>query len=120
MILFPFVRRSAFAALESFCDTEIWRLEREVKTLKEREAARAACMATMEAENRALKNRNAASVKIAEENQRLREENRELRCRLDTVRAELSRTRHHEKTLELMNGALEARVGAGAELEGKT
>lgn len=112
MILFPFVRRSAFAALESFCDTEIWRLERENKTLKEREAARAVCMVTLEAENRALKNRNAASVRIAEENQRLREENRELRHRLDLTRADLTREQHKSRELLLMKDSLEARYAA--------
>ena len=111
-----FVRRSAFEALERFSDTEIWRLRRENKALKEREDARSVVIVTMEQEIKALRNRNAASVKIAEENMRLKEENRGLRHRLDLTRADLTREQHKNRELLLMKDSLEARIAAPCEM----
>lgn len=115
-----FVRRSAFEALERFSDTEIWRLRRENKALREREAARTMCIETLEAENEILmektKSRTILSDKLDKENQALTEENRELRHRLDLVRADLSRARHEIAELKLMKDSLEARIAAPCEV----
>ena len=116
----PFVRRWAFERLESYCDTETFTLRRDVKRLREREAARTVCIEKMEEralflerERERLTFDNRA---LEEERARFADENRELRHRLDLVRADLSRERHKTTELELMKNAREARVAAKCEI----
>lgn len=117
----PFVSREWHEAAVSGMETEIWDLRKQVKILKERERARMVCCAAIEQE--AEENRR-ERARIEEENAALRErvqllgeDNRELRRRYDTARAELTRTTREVKTLRLMRTALEARVGAKCEVE---
>ena len=117
----PFVSREWHERAVSGMETEIWDLRKQVKILKERERARMVCCAAIEQE--AEENRR-ERARIEEENAALRErvqllgeDNRELRRRYDTARAELTRTTREVKTLRLMRTALEARVGAKCEVE---
>lgn len=117
----PFVSREWHERAVRGMETEIWDLRKQVKILKERERARMVCCAAIEQE--AEENRR-ERARIEEENAALRErvqllgeDNRELRRRYDTARAELTRTTREVKTLRLMRTALEARVGAPCEVE---
>lgn len=120
----PFVSRQWHEHAVSAMETEIWDLRRQVKNLKERERARMVCCAAIEQE--AEENRRERE-RIEEENTALRErvqllgeDNRELRRRYDTARAELNRTTKEVRKLELMRTALEARVAAPCEVEAET
>lgn len=103
-------------------ETEIWDLRRQVKTLREREAARMICCTAIEqeaAENRRA--REALEIEAGELRERARllsDDNRELRRRYDTARAELARTEREVRTLRLMRASLEARIAAPCEVEG--
>ena len=115
-----FVRRSAFEALERFSDTEIWRLRRENKALKEREAARVVCVRTLEERAAFL---DSERERLLTDNKRLCEENaamedaiREIRHRLDLTRADLSRAQYQLKAEKLMKDSLEARIAAPCEM----
>ncbi|MBQ7435017.1 MAG: hypothetical protein IJV51_04360 [Oscillospiraceae bacterium] len=117
----PFVSREWHERAVSGMETEIWDLRKQVKILKERERARMLCCAAIEQE--AEKNRRERE-RIEEENAALRErvqllgeDNRELRRRYDTARAELTRTTNEVRKLRLMRAALEARVAAPCEVE---
>lgn len=97
----PFVSREWHEAAVSGMETEIWELRKQVKILKERERARMVCCAAIEQE--AEENRR-ERARIEEENAALRErvqllgeDNRELRRRYDTARAELTRATREVK-----------------------
>lgn len=117
----PLVSREWHERAVSGMETEIWDLRKQVKILKERERARMVCCAAIEQE--AEENRR-ERARIEEENAALRErvqllgeDNRELRRRYDTARAELTRTTNEVRKLRLMRAALEARVAAPCEVE---
>lgn len=116
-----FVRRSAFEALERFCDTERWRLKSEIRTLREREAARVVCVEALEKELAAVRReRDALELINAELEEKVRlldDKSRALRMRYDATRAELARVKHDNTELTLMKNALEARVAAPCEVE---
>jgi len=103
-------------------ETELWELRRQVKTLRERERARMVCCAVIEQEaeeNRRERERLEAELSELRERARLlSEDNRELRRRYDTARAELARIEREVKTLRLMRTSLEARIAAPCEVEG--
>lgn len=117
----PFVSREWHEHAVSAMETEIWDLRRQVKTLKERERARMVCCAVIEQdaeENRRERERLEAELcELRERARLLMEDNRELRRRYDTARAELTRTTNEVRKLRLMRAALEARVAAPCEVE---
>ena len=102
-------------------ETELWDLRRQVKTLRERERARMVCCAVIEQdaeENRRERERLEAELCDLRERARLlSEDNRELRRRYDTKRAELARIEREVKTLRLMRTSLEARIAAPCEVK---
>ena len=117
---FPFVSSRAFSRLESYSDTEIWSLKREAKRLRERMAASVVCVEKLEERNLFLERERERLLfetrALEEERTRYAEENRELRRRMDLVRADLSRARHENTELKLMKDALEARIAAPCEV----
>ena len=114
--------RKAHERAVSGMETELWDLRRQVKTLRERERARMVCCAVIEQEaeeNRRERERLEAELSELRERARLlSEDNRELRRRYDTARAELARIEREVKTLRLMRTSLEARIAAPCEVEG--
>lgn len=120
----PFVSRQWHEHAVSAMETEIWDLRRQVKTLKERERARMVCCAAIEQDaseaRRELEEIQAECEALRERVQLLGEDNRELRRRYDTARAELNRTTNEVRKLRLMRTALEARVAAPCEVEAET
>ena len=117
----PFVSREWHEATVSGMETEIWDLRRQVTILKEREQARVVCCAAIEQDaedaRRERETLESECAALRERVQLLGEDNRELRRRYDTVRAELTRTTNEVRKLRLMRTALEAKVGAKCELE---
>ena len=117
----PFVSREWHERAVSGMETEIWDLRKQVKILKERERARMVCCAVIEQdaeENRRERERLEAELsELRERAQLLSEDNRELRRRYDTKRAELARIEREVKTLRLMRTSLEARIAAPCEVE---
>ena len=117
----PFVSREWHEHAVSAMETEIWDLRRQVKILKERERARMVCCDAIEQDaadaRQELEAMQAECAALRERVQLLGEDNRELRRRYDTARAELTRTTREVKTLRLMRTALEARVAAPCEVE---
>lgn len=117
----PIMSRAAHARAVAGMETEIWDLRRQVKTLRERETARIICCAAIEqeaAENRRA--REALEAEAGELRERVRllsDDNREMRRRYDTARAELARTEREVRTLRLMRASLEARIAAPCEVE---
>lgn len=117
----PFVSREWHEHAVSAMETEIWDLRRQVKILKERERARMVCFDAIEQDagdaRRELEAMQAECAALRERVQLLGEDNRELRRRYDTARAELTRTTNEVRKLRLMRSALEARVAAPCEVE---
>ena len=117
----PFVSREWHEHAVSAMETEIWDLRRQVKILKERERARMVCCDAIEqdaaAARRELEAMQAECAALRERVQLLSEDNRELRRRYDSARAELTRTINEVRKLRLMRTALEARVAAPCEVE---
>ena len=116
----PFVRRSVFEKLEHYCDTEIWRLQKQVEELTERERARIPCVDKLAEELELAKREGADARGLSErlelEGRQLTEENRELRHRYDTVRAQMVKSRREAEELRLMKESLEARLAAKCEI----
>jgi len=117
----PFVSREWHERAVSGMETEIWDLRKQIKILKERERARMVCCAAIEQDaadaRRELEKMQAECAALRERVQLLGEDNRELRRRYDTARAELTRTTNEVRKLRLMRTALEARVAAPCEVE---
>lgn len=117
----PIVSRKWYEDAVSGMENEIWDLSKQVKILKERERARMVCCAAIEQEagdaRRELEQMQAECAALRERVQLLGEDNRELRRRYDTARAELTRTTNEVRKLRLMRAALEARVAAPCEVE---
>lgn len=117
----PFVSREWHEHAVSAMETEIWDLRRQVKILKERERARMVCCAAIEQDaadaRRELEQLQGECSALQEREKLLSEDNRELRRRYDTARAELNRTTNEVRKLRLMRTALEARVAAPCEVE---
>ena len=115
----PFITRAGYERAVGELETDTWALRRQVKTLREREVARIACVEVLEGEYEDIKFRleeqDGELAALRERARLLIEDNRELRRRYDTVRAELSRAQRELTTLRLMKASLEARVGAGGE-----
>ena len=117
----PFVSRSWHDHAMSAMETEIWDLRRKNKELRERERARMVCCAAIEQDaadaRRELEQLQAECSALQEREKLLSEDNRELRRRYDTARAELNRTTNEVRKLRLMRTALEARVAASCEVK---
>ena len=117
----PFVSREWHEHAVSAMETEIWDLRRQVRILKERERARMVCCDAIEQDagdaRRELEAMQAECAALRERVQLLSEDNRELRRRYDSARAELTRTINEVRKLRLMRTALEARVAAPCEVE---
>ena len=117
----PFVSREWHEHAVSAMETEIWDLRRKNKELRERERARMVCCAAIEQDaadaRRELEQLQAECSALQEREKLLSEDNRELRRRYDTARAELNRTTNEVRKLRLMRTALEARVAAPCEVE---
>lgn len=117
----PFVSREWHEHAVSAMETEIWDLRRQVKILKERERARMVCCDAIEQDaedaRRGREELEAEASALRERVQLLSEDNRELRRRYDSARAELTRTTNEVRKLRLMRTALEARVAAPCEVE---
>ena len=117
----PFVSREWHEHAVSAMETEIWDLRRKNKELRERERARMVCCAAIEQDTsearRELEEMKVECEALRERVQLLTEDNRELRRRYDTARAELNRTTNEVRKLRLMRTALEARVAAPCEVE---
>ena len=117
----PFVSREWHEHAVSAMETEIWDLRRKNKELRERERARMVCCAAIEQDaadaRRELEQLQAECSALQEREKLLSEDNRELRRRYDTTRAELNRTTNEVRKLRLMRTALEARVAAPCEVE---
>lgn len=117
----PLVSREWHEHAVSGMETEIWDLRKQVKILKERERARMVCCAAIEQDagdaRRELEQMRVECAALRERVQLLQEDNRELRRRYDTARAELNRTTNEVRKLRLMRTALEARVAAPCEVE---
>ena len=115
----PFITRAGYERAVGKLETDTWALRRQVKTLREREAARIACVEVLESEYEdakfRLEEQDGELAAMRERARLLVEDNKELRRRYDTVRAELGRAQRELPTLRLMKASLEARVGAGAE-----
>ena len=115
-----FITRAGYERAVGKLETDTWALRRQVKTLREREAARIACMEVLEEEYGDIKcslEEQAMELSALRERARLYDETyKELRRRYDTVKAELSRAQHELTSLRLMKASLEARVGAGGEV----
>ncbi len=115
----PFVSRAWYEGAVAEMETENWELRGRVRKLCERERARMACMEVLERdceENRRA--RAALEIEAGELRERARllgDDNRELRRRYDTARAEIARQERELKTLRLMKASLEARVGGACE-----
>ena len=96
-------------------ETEIWRLRREVKVLRERERARMVVVDTLSGElervRRAWEECQREDNALQERARLLEENNKELRRRYDTARAALVRSGKEVKELRLMKESLEARIG---------
>ena len=118
------ITRKAHERAVSGMETELWDLRRQVKTLRERERARMVCCAVIEQEaadaRRELEQMQAECAALRERARLLSEDNRELRRRYDTKRAELARCEREVKTLRLMRTSLEARIAAPCEVEAGT
>ena len=117
----PFVSREWHEHAVSAMETEIWDLRNKNKVLRERERARMVCCAAIEQDaadaRKALEEIQAECEALRERVQLLGEDNRELRRRYDSARAELTRTTNEVRKLRLMRTALEARVAAPCEVE---
>lgn len=115
----PFITRAGYERAVGKLETDTWALRRQVKTLREREAARIACMEVLEEEysavQTAIEEQEKTLAVLRERARLLVEDNKELRRRYDTARAELGRAQRELTSLRLMKASLEARVGAGSE-----
>lgn len=118
----PFITRAGYERAVGKLETDTWALRRQVKTLREREAARIACVEVLEGEYADIKFRleeqDGELAALRERARLLVEDNKELRRRYDTVRAELGRAQRELTSLRLMKASLEARVGAGGDVSG--
>lgn len=118
----PFITRAGYERAVGKLETDTWALRRQVKTLREREAARIACMEVLEEEysavQTAIEEQEKTLAVLREREKMLTEDNKELRRRYDTARAELGRAQRELTSLRLMKASLEARVGAGSEVSG--
>lgn len=116
----PVISRSAHERALRDLENESWGLREEIRRLRERERARMLCMDVVEDEARQSREaREALEIEANELRERVRllaEDNRELRRRYDTARAELSRTVREVTTLRLMRTSLEARLAAESEV----
>lgn len=115
----PFITRAGYERAVGKLETDTWALRRQVKTLRERETARIACVEVLESEYEDVKFRleeqDGELAALRERARLLVEDNKELRRRYDTARAELGRAQRELTSLRLMKASLEARVGAGSE-----
>lgn len=118
----PVISRSWHEHAVTGMETEIWDLRRKNRALRERERARMVCVAAIEqdaGEARAEAERLAAeNAELTERVRLLREDNRELRTRLDTARAALTKSENQIRALRLMRASLEAHLAAPCEVEG--
>lgn len=117
----PFVSRVAYESAKSEWESRTWSMRKRMKVLEEREKARMICCDVLgqDAEE-SRREREKLESEVQELKERLRlllEDNRELRRRYDTARAELSRTAREVTTLRLMKASLEARISAASSEE---
>lgn len=118
----PFISRAAYESAQSDWENKNWILRKRLRALEEREAARIVCCDVLsqdaEESRREREKLESETQELKERLHLLLEDNRELRRRYDTARAELARTAREVQTLRLMKASLEARIAKPSEIDG--